>query len=72
MSDDIRIGHLVTDDLLAGLKQAFPLNRPRASDNERTIWIKSGNQEVIEFLEFQRGETFQQAMETTHVLLPTE
>ena len=62
-TDDIRIGHLISADLISALKAAFPLSRPKLLDHERSVWIKSGNQEVIEFLEHQRGETLQQAME---------
>ena len=62
-TDDIRIGHLISAELLAALKQAFPLDRPRERDSERSIWIKSGNQEVIEFLAFHHGESISQALE---------
>jgi hypothetical protein len=61
--DTIRIGHLISAELLTALKAAFPLDRPRERDSERSIWIKSGNQEVIEFLAYHHGETFQQSME---------
>lgn len=60
-TDEIKIGHLISAELLTALKQAFPLDRPRERDSERSIWIKSGNQEVIEFLTYQHGEAFHTA-----------
>jgi hypothetical protein len=61
----MRLGALIPAALLAGLKEMFPLSRPLATDNERSIWIKSGNQEVIEFLQAQHDETMVQAMTPT-------
>ena len=63
MPEVFAIGHLVSAELLDALKRAFPSSRPRESDSDRRIWIRSGNQEVIEFLEFQRAEVIQQSME---------
>jgi len=62
---DVAIGHMVSADLLAALKEFFPLQRPQATDNERTIWIKSGNQEVIEFLQRQFDDSINQALENS-------
>lgn len=70
MSDPTRIGHLIKPELLAALKEIFPLQRPDPFDLDRKIWIKSGNQEVIEFLEAQYAETLSQALENSHVSRP--
>jgi hypothetical protein len=59
---EVSIGHLVTDELLNGLRRAYPLLRPLATDTERSIFLKSGNQEVIEFLERQRDEAVHRSL----------
>jgi hypothetical protein len=62
MDEAIRIGHLVTPELLKALREVFPLSRPLPSETERHIFLKSGQQEVIEFLEAQQAESLQQAL----------
>jgi hypothetical protein len=59
---EVRIGHLVTPELIIALRKVFPLSRPQATDTERTIFLKSGNQEVIEFLERQRDDAIEQSL----------
>jgi len=61
---DAKIGHLINEDMLKVLKEVFPFNRPRPTDTDRSIWIKSGNQEVIEFLQQQFDDRFAQAQST--------
>jgi len=61
--DEIRIGHLIKPELLAALAQVFPLRRPLPEESERHIWIHSGNQEVLEFLQRQYDETLTQQLE---------
>lgn len=63
MPDTDQLGQFVTQELLDGLKKVFPLSRPSINETERSIFMKSGQQEVIEFLENQFNERFQQAME---------
>jgi hypothetical protein len=60
--DPQRIGHLVSADLLKALRETFPMQRPLRDDNERDIWIRSGNQEVIEFLTQQHEQALAQAI----------
>lgn len=57
------LGHLVTPDLLKALREVFPFNRPLPSDTERVIFLRSGHQEVIEFLAQQYEERFTQALD---------
>jgi hypothetical protein len=40
----------------------------QVSDTERTIFLRSGQQEVIEFMERQFNERFAQTMEQDNVL----
>lgn len=61
--DHLKIGHMISADLIKALREVFPLQRPLPSDPERVIWIKSGQQEVIEFLTSQHEETIKQQME---------
>jgi hypothetical protein len=59
---EVQIGHLVTPELITALRKVFPLSRPQATDTERSIFLKSGNQEVIEFLERQRDDALEQSL----------
>lgn len=62
MSNEVLIGHLIKPELLKALREVFPLARPLPSDSERSVWIKSGNQEVIEFLQAQYDAVIEQAL----------
>lgn len=62
-----RIGHLISQQLIDALRYTFPLSRPNPNEPDRKIWTKSGNQEVIEFLEQQLADAVTQAMENSHV-----
>lgn len=64
---ELRIAHLIKPELIAALHKQFPYHRPRASDTERQIFLASGREEVIEFLEQQLAQAAQQALENTHV-----
>jgi hypothetical protein len=62
------LGQLISQELLDGLKRTFPMYRPQVSDSERVIFMRSGQQEVIEFMERQFNERFEQTMEQDNVL----
>jgi hypothetical protein len=61
MSDDIRVGHLVTPELLTALDKVFPLLPARLSDSERLIFLRSGHREVVDFLKNQYERRIAQA-----------
>lgn len=63
MDQDVKIGHLVSQALIDALRETYPLRRARQSDTERNIFLMSGQQDVIEFLEYQFQEALAQAME---------
>lgn len=63
MDQDVKIGHLVSQALIDGLRAVYPLRRARRDDSERDIFLKSGQQDVIEFLEDQLKQALAQAME---------
>jgi hypothetical protein len=63
-----QIGHLVSAELIAALEKVFPLRRPLPTDDERGIWIKSGNREVIEFLQAQHDAAIEQSLGASNVL----
>lgn len=62
-----RIGHLIKQELIDALREVFPLSRPNPDESDRKIWTKSGNQEVIEFLERQYADAISQALENSNV-----
>ena len=63
MTQPSNLGQHGSQELLDGLKKVFPLSRPSLTDTERRIFLRSGHQEVIEFLENQFNERFAQALE---------
>jgi hypothetical protein len=52
----IEIGAHVTQELLDRLREAYPMLNPNLHDPERLIWIRAGEQRLIEFLAFCRQE----------------
>jgi len=54
------------DVVIKVLDKVFPLTRPQESDSDRMVWIKSGQREVIEYLQKHKIE---QEAEITQVKL---
>jgi hypothetical protein len=67
VTQTIHLGQLISQELLDGVKAIFPAQRVQVTDTERTIFLRSGQQEVIEFMERQFNERFAQTMESQDV-----
>ena len=45
------LGPLISPEFLRLLRDAFPLQRPQIDTPDRVIWLSSGQQSILEFLE---------------------
>lgn len=61
-ADTPTLGHLISPDLIKGLKQVFPATRPSPDATDRSIWMRFGAQEVIEFLELEQERALEDSM----------
>jgi hypothetical protein len=57
-----RIGHLISPELLEALRTAFPLKPPRLDETERQIFMKVGQQSVVDFLQYHLDNRVAQAL----------
>lgn len=50
MSPFDRLGHLITDELMAVLEECYPHRCPDPNDSERVIWMKAGERRLVDVL----------------------
>ena len=50
MSQHVRLGLLLTTDLLDALEGLCPARPPDPKDSEREIWMKAGERRLVEVL----------------------
>ena len=52
------LGELISEDLLKALREVFPNPLPALDESDRKIFLRVGQQQVIDFLQSQFNERY--------------